>query len=72
MLPTRLKAIKDALDTKGYDKRSTAEDELLAELNEVEKNLPQSIVENLRTKGASAPYSGPSPTGCPTCGRSWS
>ena len=38
MLPPRLKQIKDRLDSKAYSDRNRAEDELLIELNALDKS----------------------------------
>lgn len=70
MLTPELKKIKAALEAKGYTKRSSAQDHLLAELDEVDKISESELTESYRMK-ASAPYMGPTPGTCPTCGAAW-
>jgi hypothetical protein len=43
MLPTRLREVRDKLAAKAYSARTVAEDQLLEELQEIDKVLPASM-----------------------------
>lgn len=74
MLPPILKQMKDKLDAKGFATRSTYEDELLEDLQVVEKALDSKNTTDLLTANAgiqkrSSGRTGPIYGTCPTCGR---
>ncbi len=78
MLTPHLARLRDALKAKGFIKRTSSEDSLLAELEEVElaldeahkgKNIP--LVERYMMKASAAELMGPPPGKCPTCGGNW-
>jgi hypothetical protein len=74
MLPPRLKQLKEALVTKGYQSRSTGEDELLEELEALDgsKKTSEAISESVKAneiqKHSAGVFGGPSGR-CPCCGR---
>lgn len=69
MLPPHLKRVKESLKAKEYSKRSTAEDQLLHELNALDESRQvRALVARLRESRGLEMTSGP--TGlCPCCGR---
>lgn len=70
MLTPRLSNIRDALRNKGYSKRSKTEDELLEELDDIDRIPFHSLTENIRAKSSTS-MMGTTPGDCPTCGRAW-
>ena len=64
MLPPQLAIVKNRLVEKGYPKRTTAEDELLAELEYLDKSLNEVQLRGLSVKAVGGP-----PGSCPCCGR---
>ena len=64
MLPRQLKAVKDRLQEKGYAKRTRLEDQLLEELEFLDKSLNEVQLRELSYKTVGGP-----PDSCPCCGR---
>jgi hypothetical protein len=75
MLPTHLRAAKDALKAMGSAKRSDLQDEVLAELEAIDEHLekakPDITKGILKRASAGYPVMGPTPDSCPTCGSKW-
>lgn len=70
MLPAQLKGVKDRLEAKSSLRRTTSEDELLRELNFLDRELTQSkLVEAQRTHAIK--MVGGSPDSCSCCGRAF-
>jgi hypothetical protein len=75
MLTNVLKQMKTHLEAKGISKRTLFEDDLLKELDELDKKLDKESIEGIQgiQKSAGSNYPnllGPSPNACYACGRS--
>jgi hypothetical protein len=75
MLPLHLAGIKRRLEEIGYTKRTTKQDEMLAELEKIDKLLESdSVINESRTvlgKAFETRMTGPTLDTCPSCGRAW-
>jgi len=67
MLPPMLAEVKETLTSKGYSKRSKGEDDLLAELEELDNLLTDSTLRKSAKFSESRIVSGPRGT-CSCCG----
>ena len=68
MLPLRLQEVKDRLKEKGYSKRSKAEEDLLEEIEAMEKYFSQELTKFSESIRGAKLTSGPRGN-CPCCGR---
>lgn len=77
MLTPRLQALKAILEQKGYSARSPIQDEILEELDTLDRAVDtdpaqKRMIEGYRQKTAGrTSVHGPSTDTCPSCGRSW-
>jgi len=67
MLTPMLKQVKEKLDKKGYIQRTTTEDKLLKELEEIDKS--KDLSEGFTKLGKSFSFTGGEVDKCPCCGR---